>query len=99
MRSAVITLLLLLGFVPSAMAQATIASISPDTLFLDVGNSDSFTVTLSQPADVGGAQVFLVTSSGSASVPGFITIPQGSTSGGFLVDALIAGQDLVTASL
>ena len=59
------------------------------------------TVTLTQPAPAGGAQVLLSSSNGAASVPTSVFIPAGATSASFTVRTsvvLISTSAAVSAS-
>jgi hypothetical protein len=80
-RSASLTL------TPAPPPPPTLSSLtlSPSSVIGGLGSSTG-TVTLTGPAPAGGAQIFLSSSNGAASVPSSVTVPAGATSATFTVN-------------
>ncbi len=79
-----------------------VASLEPDPAEVAVGASLTFTVTLSQPAGAGGADVALTLAPGThASLDDgpTVTVPQGSLWASFGVTGTAGGDEILTASL
>lgn len=75
-------------------------TLSPDPLFIDVNSVGIMTVTLSEPAPVGGSFVNLSTSDFIVTVPVSVNIADGLTAAMFDVTSIgIVGEITVTAML
>jgi hypothetical protein len=86
---------------PAPPPPPTLASLTLDPANVIGGLSSTGTVTLTAPAPTGGAQVFLSSSNGAASVPFSLTVPAGSTSETFTVNTsfvLISTSVTISAS-
>jgi hypothetical protein len=71
---------------PAPPPPPTLASLTLDPANVIGGQSSTGTVTLTGPAPAGGAQVFLSSSNGEATVPSGVTVPAGATSATFTVN-------------
>jgi hypothetical protein len=70
----------------SAPAPVSLSSLTLNPMNVFGGQSSTGTVTLTGPAPAGGAQVFLSSSNGAASVPSSLIVPAGATSATFAVN-------------
>jgi hypothetical protein len=71
---------------PAPPPPPTVSSLTLNPASVFGGQSSTGTVTLTGPAPAGGAQVFLSSDSGAASVPSSVTVPAGATSATFTVN-------------
>ena len=90
-----------LAVTPAPPPPPTVSSLTlnPENVF--GGQSSTGTVTLSGPAPAGGAQVFLSSSNGAATVPSSVIVPAGTTSATFTVNTsfvLISTSATISAS-
>ena len=86
---------------PAPPPPTTISSLTLDPANVIGGQSSTGTVTLTGPAPAGGAQVFLSSSNGAASVPSSVIVPAGATSATFTVNTsfvLISTSATISAS-
>jgi len=86
---------------PAPPPPPTVSSLTlnPENVF--GGQSSTGTVTLTGPAPAGGAQVFLSSSNGAATVPSSVIVPAGATSATFTVNTsfvLISTSATISAS-
>jgi len=86
---------------PAPPPPPTVSSLTLDPANVFGGQSSTGTVTLTGPAPAGGAQVFLSSNNGAASVPSSVTVPAGATSATFTVRTsfvLISTSAAISAS-
>jgi hypothetical protein len=86
---------------PAPPPPPTLASLTLNPANVFGGQSSTGTVTLTGPAPAGGAQVFLSSSNGAASVPSSVIVPAGATSATFTVNTsfvLISTSSTISAS-
>jgi hypothetical protein len=86
---------------PAPPPPPTLASLTLNPASVFGGQSSTGTVTLTGPAPAGGAQVFLSSDNGAASVPSSVTVPAGATSATFTVNTsfvLISTSATISAS-
>jgi hypothetical protein len=86
---------------PAPPPPPTVSSLTLDPANVFGGQSSTGTVTLSGPAPAGGAQVFLSSNNGAASVPSSMIVPAGATSATFTVNTsfvLISTSATISAS-
>src|SRR6202040_180270 len=70
---------------PPPLPTVSSLTLNPSSVVGGLGYSTG-TVTLTGPAPAGGAQVFLSSSNGAASVPSSVIVPAGATSANFRVN-------------
>lgn len=90
-----------LSVTPAPPPPPTLASLTLNPQNVFGGQSSTGTVTLTGPAPAGGAQVFLSSSNGAASVPSSVIVPAGATSATFTVNTsfvLISTSTTISAS-
>ena len=75
-----------LAVTPAPPPLPTLASLTLNPANVIGGQSSTGTVTLTAPAPAGGAQVFLSSSNGAASVPSSVTVLAGATSATFTIN-------------
>jgi hypothetical protein len=86
---------------PTPPPLPTVSSLTLNPTSVFGGQSSTGTVTLTGPAPAGGAQVFLSSSNGAASVPSSVLVPAGATSAKFTVNTsfvLISTSATISAS-
>jgi len=86
---------------PAPPPLPTVSSLTLDPANVFGGQSSTGTVTLTGPAPAGGAQVFLSSNNGAASVPSSVIVPAGATSATFTVNTsfvLISTSATISAS-
>jgi hypothetical protein len=86
---------------PAPPPPPTVSSLTLDPANVLGGQSSTGTVTLTGPAPAGGAQVFLSSNNGAATVPSSVIVPAGATSASFTVDTsfvLISTSARISAS-
>jgi hypothetical protein len=86
---------------PAPPPPPTVSSLALDPANVFGGQSSTGTVTLTGPAPAGGAQVFLSSNSGAATVPSSVIVPAGATSASFTVNTsfvLISASATISAS-
>jgi hypothetical protein len=86
---------------PAPPPPPTVSSLTLNPANVFGGQSSRGTVTLTGPAPAGGAQVFLSSNNGAATVPSRVFIPAGATSASFTVNTsfvLISTSATISAS-
>jgi hypothetical protein len=86
---------------PAPPPPPTVSSLTLNPANVFGGQSSTGTVTLTGPAPAGGAQVFLSSSNGAATVPSSVIVPAGATSTTFTVNTsfvLISTSATISAS-
>jgi len=86
---------------PAPPPPPTVSSLTLNPANVFGGQSSTGTVTLTGPAPAGGAQVFLSSNNGAASVPSSVIVPAGATSATFTVTTsfvLISTSAAISAS-
>ncbi len=86
---------------PASPPPPTVSSLTLNPANVIGGQSSTGTVTLTGPAPAGGAQVFLSSSNGAATVPSSVIVPAGATSTTFTVNTsfvLISTSATISAS-
>jgi hypothetical protein len=90
-----------LSLTPAPPPPPTVSSLTLNPANVFGGQSSTGTVTLTGPAPAGGAQVFLSSSNGAASVPSSVIVPAGATGATFTVNTsfvLISTSATISAS-
>ena len=86
---------------PAPPQAPTLSSLTLNPTSVFGGQSSTGTVTLTGPAPAGGAQVFLSSNNGAASVPSSVIVPAGASSASFTVSTsivLISTSATISAS-
>jgi hypothetical protein len=86
---------------PAPPPPPTLSSLTLNPANVFGGQSSTGTVTLTGPAPAGGAQVFLSSNNGAATVPSSVIVPAGATSASFTVNTsfvLISTSATISAS-
>jgi hypothetical protein len=84
--------------IPSDGAERWVTSVTMNPGTVAAGSSSTGTLTLNEPAPVGGVIVQLFSDSSAAAVPASVTVPQGALSANFLVSTATVTSN-VTAKI